>query len=91
MLFIAQWYPAWPSQYLYIEQVSFEATIIDFSNLRKVNRTKIYLKDNQTNREYNVHWPTPESRRLTTDATVRLIGKQNWFGRYIDRIILIND
>lgn len=90
-LFLSQWYPAWPSQYIYTEQVNFEATIIDFSDLRKVNRTKIYLKDLQSGREFSVHWSKPDSRRLPTDAVVRLTGKQNWFGDYINNIELLND
>lgn len=90
ILALAQWYPAWPSQFIYSDEVKVIATVTRLGTARKVGRTKIYIKKENSNLEQNVHWPKEKSQHISVGSSLRLTGKKNWFGTYILSVDIIH-
>lgn len=89
LLFMTQWYPAWPVKYLAETQVTFKATVIKLGNIRKTQQIKIYLKDISTGREFSLHWDTSFHAEINVNDIVELTAKKHWLGLYIERFKVI--
>lgn len=88
---LAQFYPALPSRYFYVEVIEVRALVSDISKLRKTDRFGIYFTEFGSEKEYKVHWPRYKSQYIEVGTYLKLSAKQNWFGRYIDDIKVIKD
>ena len=85
LLFMAQWYPAWPVKYLANTKITFQATITKLGYIRKTQQTKIYLKDISTGKEFSLHWEPSFEGDLSINTKLELTAKEHWLGLYVER------
>lgn len=90
LLYVAQWYPAWPVKYLANQQVIFKASVIKLGHIRKSNQTKIYLQETLTKRNFNLHWSIEVRRQLKVGDILELKANKNWFGIYVNQVTRID-
>jgi hypothetical protein len=91
LLFVTQWYPAWPVKYLAEQPVIIQAAVIELGNIRRTSQSKIYLKDRITGNKFNIHWSSSAIRVLKVGDRLELTTRKHWFGLYVDKVTILQN
>lgn len=86
-------YIIWPTKSLAATKVTFQATVISNTPLKRTmsGLNRLELLKPTSNETLSFAWPSTASEKLVSDTQVELHGTQNWFGATIESIKLNRD
>lgn len=81
-------YIIWPTKLLPATKVTFQATVISNTPLKRTmsGLNRLELLQPASNETLSFAWPSTASKKLVSDTLVELHGTQNWFGSTIESI-----